>query len=145
MNRVLIFNLVTKYFNNHTNTLAMFMSWFNASCFRWYVDIPGDSRGKVSILGGDSIGQCEGYVYMNMCLIRIDYLNEDIWISTPNAAIFSFVSAKIEFYKRKFGYIKIISCSDFGYCWAQEKDLKMNSDEEYASSHTTWKMYWSCR
>jgi len=38
----------------------------------------GDSRGKVSVLGGDNIGQCEENVYMNMCLIRIDYRDKAI-------------------------------------------------------------------
>jgi hypothetical protein len=33
----------------------------------------GDSGGRVSILGGDSVGHCETGVHTNMCLILSDY------------------------------------------------------------------------
>lgn len=91
MNSVLIFNLAPKYFNNHTKTLAMFMSWFSASCFWKYVDMQGDSRRKIKNFGGDNIHLCEENIYMNMCLIRTDYRNKDIWNSRSNSVSFLFL------------------------------------------------------
>ena len=40
--------------------------------------IPGDSGGKVNILGGNSIGHCEKNVHMNMCLIPNGYRNRTV-------------------------------------------------------------------
>jgi hypothetical protein len=45
-----------------------------------YVDIQGDSGGKVSILRGDSIGHCEKR-----------YRNSAVWISRPKLVTFLFM------------------------------------------------------
>jgi hypothetical protein len=42
--------------------------------------IQGDSGGKVTILGGDSIGHCEKKVHMNMCLLLNGYRDRAVWI-----------------------------------------------------------------
>jgi hypothetical protein len=39
----------------------------------------GDSWGKVSILGGESIGPCEKKVHMNMCLMLNGYQDTAVW------------------------------------------------------------------
>jgi hypothetical protein len=41
----------------------------HAMCFSVPGHIQSDSRGKIRILDGDSIGHCEKKVHMNMCLI----------------------------------------------------------------------------
>jgi hypothetical protein len=35
--------------------------------------LQGDSGGKINILGGDSVGNCEKKVHMNMCAILNGY------------------------------------------------------------------------
>jgi len=48
------------------------------------VELQGDSGGKVNILGGDSVGNCEKKdVHMIMCLILIGYRDGDVWIRFP--------------------------------------------------------------
>ena len=41
--------------------------------------IQGDSGGKVSVLGGDSIGHCEENVYMNVC--TFEWLPKWSWLN----------------------------------------------------------------
>jgi len=54
--------------------------------------IQGDSGGKVNNMGDENIGHCEENFSVNMCLIRNDYRNKDIWNSRPNSFRLSFVS-----------------------------------------------------
>jgi hypothetical protein len=56
------------------------------------VNTQGNSGGKVNILGGNNIGHCEENVYMNMCLIRIDYQDKAILNTRPKYVRFLFVS-----------------------------------------------------
>jgi hypothetical protein len=44
----------------------------------WYRQ--GDFVGNVSVLGGDSTGQYEKKVHMNMCLIQNGYGDIALWI-----------------------------------------------------------------
>jgi hypothetical protein len=56
------------------NPLLSVFKMYVGSILEYMQDIQGDSGGKASILGGDSIGHCEKKkVHMNMCLILNGY------------------------------------------------------------------------
>ena len=74
------------------------------------MDIQGDSRGEVSILGGDSIDHWEN-VRMNVCIIRNGYRDSAILFYRPNCVrIFLWIWMKSEVYKRRV-YIALASFS----------------------------------
>lgn len=74
--------------------------------------IQGDLRGKVSVVGGDSTGNCDRKNRMNVCLFQNVYAQKAVRISRPDSIRFSFVrhDKKRILKDRNFQLIQLLGC-----------------------------------
>jgi hypothetical protein len=84
--------------------------------------IEHNSRGKVNILGGGSVGRCEKKVLVNTCLILNGYRERAVRISRPNSVGLLFVALDEErILRNNSRYKRQTAVSNFACCWLRKK------------------------
>ena len=107
--------------------------------------IQGVPGGKVNNLGVDTIGHCEGKIYIHVCIILNDYQDTDVWISWPNPLGSFVVLDEGRSLPKKGGHSSGIAGWHFGCCWLHKETRRSNQTNNTRSSQTSYKVNWGWR
>jgi hypothetical protein len=115
----------------------------NLSNNSWMMFIRSGSAGKANIMEGGSIGNFETKVRMNMRLILNYYWDRALWNSRPNSVRVSFVwMGKGRRLQNKGRYLGANCSLAFWMVLTASCNVKIDSDDNTRSSHTSCKMHW---